>query len=292
MKSNNRGVVPVVLAGMAVSGCGFGGGGEDLAELPPAPAAPVTQVAAPAERVEGAPDTGAGPQGSSRLRPGEDRYDRVGYAGYAGEGPGVFATSGVLPAGSYAEVTALDSGKTILVVIRGEGTGLIDLSAAAARQLGVTGNPPVRVRRVAPMGQEAALLAAGEAAPPRADAPPALLAGLRRRFGELPKEAVAATPRPAPRPTTRPAPPPATRPTPAPTRPASAATRGLFVQVAALSSADRARALAASLGGSVRPGGGVYRVQLGPYPNSAAAERARADVARRGYGDARIVSIP
>ena len=64
------------------------------------------------------------------------------------------------------------------------------------------------------------------------------------------------------------------------------------MQVAALSNAARARALADELGGIVRPGGGVYRVQLGPYPNSSAAERARADVARRGYGDARIVSIP
>jgi rare lipoprotein A len=263
----------VVAAAALLAGCGGGGG---LEELPPAPAAP--QEAAPSGP-EGGPDTGEGPQGSSRLRPGEERYDRVGYAGYAGAGEGVFATSAVLPQGSHAEVTALDSGKTILILIRGQGSGLIDLSAGAARQLGVTGNPPVRVRRTSVTGQDATLLAAGQPAPMRADAPPALLAGLRRRLGDTPRE-VASTP-PPPR--------PATRPTP---RPTQAATRGLFVQVAALSSAARARALADELGGIVRPGGGVYRVQLGPYPNSAAAERARADVARRGYGDARIVSIP
>ncbi|WP_156442540.1 MULTISPECIES: SPOR domain-containing protein [unclassified Sphingomonas] len=277
MKSN----ISVVAMAALLGACGFGGG-DDLEELPPAPAAP--QAKAPAApgagygAPEGSPATGEGPQGSSRLRPGEERYDRVGYAGYAGAGEGVFALSGVLPQGSHAEVTALDSGKTILVLIRGQGNGLIELSGGAARQLGVSGNPPVRVRRVSVTGQDATMLAAGQAAPMRADAPPALLAGLRRRLGETPRETAAERP-------TR----PATRPTP---RPTQAATRGLFVQVAALSNAARARALADELDGSVRPGGGVYRVQLGPYPNSSAAERARADVARRGYGDARIVSIP
>lgn len=275
----------VVAAAALLGACGFGGGG-DLEELPPAPAPPHAEAPAAAGAGYGAPDggpaTGEGPRGSSRLRPGEERYDRVGYAGYAGAGDGVFATSGVLPQGSHAEVTALDSGRTILVLIRGQGSGLIDLSGGAARQLGVTGNPPVRVRRVSVTAQDATLLAAGQAAPMRADAPPALLAGLRRRLGDTPRETVVERPT---RPTTR----PAVRPTP---RPTQAATRGLFVQVAALSNAARARALADELGGSVRPGGGVYRVQIGPYPNSSAAERARADVARRGYGDARIVSIP
>ena len=278
MKSNISAIAACALLGA----CGFGGG-DDLEELPPAPAAP--QAAGPAApgagygAPEGGPETGQGPQGSSRLRPGEERYDRVGYAGYAGAGEGVFATSSVLPQGSHAEVTALDSGKTILILIRGQGSGLIDLSAGAARQLGVTGNPPVRVRRVTVTGQDATALAAGQPAPMRADAPLALLAGLRRRLADAPRE-TAATP-PPPRPATRPSP-----------RPAQAATRGLFVQVAALSSAARARALADELGGIVRPGGGVYRIQIGPFTSSAAAERGRADVARRGYGDARIVSVP
>lgn len=278
MKSNISAIAACALLGA----CGFGGG-DDLEELPPAPAAPQAAGSAAPGAGYGAPDdgpaTGEGPQGSSRLRPGEERYDRVGYAGYAGAGEGVFATSSVLPQGSHAEVTALDSGKTILILIRGQGSGLIDLSAGAARQLGVTGNPPVRVRRVTVTGQDATALAAGQPAPMRADAPPALLAGLRRRLADAPRE-TAATP-PPPRPATRPSP-----------RPAQAATRGLFVQVAALSSAARARALADELGGIVRPGGGVYRIQIGPFTSSAAAERARADVARRGYGDARIVSVP
>lgn len=277
MKSN----ISVIAMAALLGGCGLGGG-DDLEELPPAPAAPQAEVPAGQGAgygsPEGDPATGEGPQGSSRLRPGEERYDRVGYAGYAGAGEGVFALSGVLPQGSHAEVTALDSGKTILILIRGQGNGLIELSGGAARQLGVSGNPPVRVRRVSVTGQDATALAAGQPAPMRADAPPALLAGLRRRLGDTPRETVVERP-------TR----PSTRPTP---RPTPAATRGLFVQVAALSNAARARALADELGGTVRPGGGVYRVQLGPYSNTSAAERARADVARRGYGDARIVSIP
>lgn len=80
---------------------------------------------------EGAPPPGTGPQGSSQLRPGEARYDRVGLAGHA-EGEGVFALSGELAPGSFAEVTALGSGKTILVQVRGEGEGLIKLSPGAA----------------------------------------------------------------------------------------------------------------------------------------------------------------
>jgi rare lipoprotein A len=246
----------------------------DRAELPPVEA-----------RQAGGPPPSSGPQGSSQLQPGEVRFDRVGYAGYAGPGEGVFALSADLPAGSHAEVTALDSGKTIVLPIRGAGQGVIELSGAAARQLGVTGNPAVRVRRVTISPADAALLAAGQAAPPRADAPLALLAGLRKQLGVL-----AAEPSPAPAPTSRRPTRPVAQTQPQP-RPAPA-TRGLFVQVAALSNAQRAQALATQLGGLVRPGSGVYRVQLGPYADNAAAQRARADVARRGYADARIVQLP
>lgn len=242
---------------------------------------------------EGGPPPSDGPQGSSQIRPGEERFDRVGHAGYAGEGAGVFALSNLLPPGSHAEVTALDTGRTILVAIRGSGPGLVDLSTAAARQLGVTGNPAVRIRRVSPPPQEANMIASGQPAPPRADAPPALLAGLRRQLG-------AANPAPAPGKTSpRRAAKTAAVPAPvksAPVKPVTPvpvrAAGGLFVQVAALSNAQRARALADQLGGAVRSAGNMHRVQTGPYPNTAAAQRARADLARRGYGDARIVSVP
>lgn len=238
---------------------------------------------------DGASPRSDGPQGSSQRQPGEERYDRVAYAGFAGEGAGVFALSNLLPPDSHAEVTALDSGRTILVAIRGSGGGLIELSRAAARQLGVTGNPAVRVRRVSVTAQDAAALAAGQPAAPRTDAPPALLAGLRRQLGE----AKAPPPAAAPRRAARIAPPSPARPTQAPPRRTGATVAtGLFVQVAALSNLERARALADQLGGAVRSGGGLHRVQTGPHADVAAARRARADLARRGYGDARVVSVP
>ncbi|WP_343518396.1 SPOR domain-containing protein [Sphingomonas sp.] len=282
MKSNTSLLLPLLMfVGSGASAA------QRLEELPPATA---QDESSPIGAEDGPPPS-AGPQGSSQLRPGEARYDRVGLAGYA-EGQGVFALSDELTAGSFAEVTALDSGKTILVQVRGEGQGLIELSGGAAAQLGVSGNPAVRVRRVTVTPQDSVLLSAGQAAPPRADAPQALLVGLRRKLAEqTPAVAKAAPPpRPGPRPAkVQPAKAPPTAPVPA--RPARA-TSGLFVQVAALSNAQRARALADQLGGSVRSAGNFHRVQLGPFPNRAAAERARADAAKRGYGDARLISVP
>ncbi|MBX3593900.1 SPOR domain-containing protein [Sphingomonas sp.] len=253
---------------------------------PAAPPSPQYSGQQPSPTMEGAPPSSQGPQGSSQLRPGEERYDRVGYAGYAGAGDGHYALSAVLPAGSFAEVTALDTGRTILIQVRGPGSGLIDLSAAAAQQLGVTGTPPVRVRRVTVTAQDQALLSAGRPVSPRADAPPVLLNGLRKRLGE---RGTARTEPPTPAPASSAA---TSRPTPQRPAPAQRATRGLFVQVAALSNAARARDLASQLGGIVRPARGLYLVQIGPFDSNAAAERARADVARRGYGDARLVSVP
>lgn len=280
MKSKTSLILPLLM--LAGSGANAA---QRLEELPPA--SPAQAEAPPVAAGEGGPPPSTGPQGSSQLRPGEARYDRVGLAGYA-DGEGVFALSGELSPGSFAEVTALDSGKTILVQVRGEGHGLIELSSGAAAQLGVTGNPPVRVRRVTVAPQDSALLSAGRAAPTRADAPQALLAGLRRKLAEQTPIAAKSTPpsRPTPRPVK--AQPPRM---PASTRPARA-TSGLFVQVAALSSAQRARTLADQLGGIVRSAGSMHRVQLGPFVNRAAAQKARADAARRGYGDARVISVP
>lgn len=287
MKSNTSLVLPLLL--LAGSGAAAA---QRLEDLPPASA----QAETPPVATEDGPPPSTGPQGSSQLRPGEARYDRVGLAGYA-EGQGVFALSDEMAAGSFAEVTALDSGKTILVQVRGAGQGLIELSAAAAAQLGVSGNPPVRVRRVTVTPQDSALLSSGQAAAPRADAPQALLVGLRRKLAEqMPAVAkTTAPPRPGPRPAkaalAKAQPTKAPPAAPASARP-SRATHGLFVQVAALSNAQRARTLAEQLGGIVRSAGNLYRVQLGPFPNRAAADRARADAARRGYGDARVISVP
>lgn len=259
----------------------------------------------PATAEQGGPPSGTAPQGSSQLRPGEARFDRVGRAALA-EGEGVFALSGELEPGSFAEVTALDSGRTILVQVRGEGRGLIELSGGAAGQLGVAGNPPVRVRRVTVTPQDSALLSTGRAAPTRADAPQALLVGLRRMFAEQAPAAVATKPAPAKAPPAKPrsakpelakvqpvkAEPLRTPPASAQPAPRPAARGHLIVQVAALSNVQRARSLANQLGGTVRSAGNIHRVQLGPFADRAAAERARADAAKRGYGDARILPTP
>jgi rare lipoprotein A len=81
------------------------------------------------------------------------------------------------------------------------------------------------------------------------------------------------------------------RPAPVRTAPPAArpAASGRFiVQVAALSNASRAQALAQSLGGFVKPGGGLHRVQLGPFATAGEAEAARRRAAGAGYGDARV----
>ena len=226
----------------------------------------------------------AGPRGTSGS--GQGRADEVGYAGTRGvEGEGadgaVVAVHRSLPAGTIVEVTNLESGRTILVLVTGamgeDDGNVIDLSPGAARQLGATSSQtPVRVRRVSASPQDQNALQAGQPASERPDTPPVLLNALRKAL----PAAVAARPAPS---YARPAAPGRA----APSRPA--ATGGHFyVQVAALSNAANARGLAESLHGFVKPGGGLYRVQMGPFRTSAEAQAARADAARRGYGDARV----
>src|ERR1044072_1586508 len=86
----------------------------------------------------------AGPRGTSGNGP---RSDEVGYAGTRGvQGEGadgaVVAIHRSLPAGTVVEVTNLENGRTILVLVTGRmGEGadhLIDLSPGATRQLGAT----------------------------------------------------------------------------------------------------------------------------------------------------------
>jgi rare lipoprotein A len=234
----------------------------------------------------------AGPSGSSRQRPGELRHDEIGYAGIRPVAAGAAADSAVvavhrsLPPGTVVEVTALATGRTALVLITGtmeEADRPMDLSAAAARLLGAGAAErlPVRIRPVTATPQDMALLRAGRPASAREDAPPVLLAALRKRL-------------PAPIPGVDPAPRPARVPPrgaqrPAPPRPGVVPSGRFVVQIAALSNAANAQALARRLGGFVRAGGGLHRVQLGPFATRGQAEQARAGAARAGYGDARVV---
>ncbi|MBB4098025.1 SPOR domain-containing protein [Sphingomonas kyeonggiensis] len=244
----------------------------------------------------------AGPSGSSQPAPGETpRYDEIGYAGVrpvsGSADQAIVAVHRSLPANSYVEVTSLDTGKTILVLVTGSDPGAdhpIDLSAGAARQLGAQGDSiAVRIRTVNPPSMDKAALQAGRPAGDRADAPQVLLTALRKRLPNQPGYAAApprvTTPAYTPPRTAAPRPAPVRTPPPAPRPAARAVAQGKYlVQVAALSNAGRAQALAQSLGGFVKPGGGLYRVQLGPFATAGEAEAARRRAAGAGYGDARV----
>lgn len=276
----------------------FGGGAVQAQTIPADPPDPTAGM--------------LGPRGSSQPAPGEQRYDAVGYAVAAtadagSRDSGVVATHANLPVNSYVEVTALDSGRTILVLVAATAPTpghVIALSSGAFAQLGQDPARPVavRVRLVNPPPQDKAVLRAGGAAQPRIDAPEILLRALRKELPSAPQPApvvtrppVAKAPTPAPRP-------PVPVRSPAPEQPAvarrpDALARPIvpdgryMVQVAALSSSSRAQALAQSLGGSVKAGGGLFRVQLGPFATTGGAQAARTRAARAGYGDARILPV-
>ncbi|PCD03028.1 SPOR domain-containing protein [Sphingomonas spermidinifaciens] len=249
-----------------------------------------------------APPPAAGPSAASNEG---ERYDAVGYAGATEQATG--AAHATLPVGSFVEVTALDSGRTVLLMIAAVAAPAamqpIALSPDALRQLAIAPGAPVRVRTARPSPPDEAALRAGQAAPARLDAPPVLLAGLRK---DLPPRGTPMAAKPAPepiaapkQPVAKPAPRPQQRPIDPPERqvavqpkPQTAPASGWGVQVAALSNEANARALASRLGGRVRAAGKLYRVQLGPFADRAAAEAARAGAIRRGHAGAALVRIP
>jgi len=261
---------------------------------------------------------GTGPRGTSRSPGQEGRYDSVGYASWYGEELGASRTASgrpfdpnamiaahrTLPLGSFAEVTSLKSGKTIVVLIDDRGPTSkdreIDLSRAAATQLGIdrAGVGPVRVRRIEPPASDQIALRAGRPAAERLDTPPVLLRALLKQLspvmvGTLPQRVMTPTrPNPAPPLSSRPGagfPVPGQTVVAVPTVQRAKPATGFAVQVAALSNPDRAQSLAQSLGGAVLATGSIYRVRIGPFGDLKTANRARDDMARRGYGDARIV---
>ena len=287
------------------------------------------------------PPPSDGPSATSDRSP--DRYDEVGYATwYGAESGGKPTASGAkfdpaaftaahrtLPLGSYVEVTSLDTGRTVLVLINDRGPStpglMIDLSQAAAKAIGVTGRKAVRVRRVTPTPVDQNALRNGQAASPRLDTPPALLAGLRAKLaGDAPtpvavpspapqpvptptaqretKPVKASAPKPTPsprapvpepakpKPAPKPAPKPVATPAPAPQKQGPIATRGkYYIQIGTFSSKDRAAALAKTLGGAATPFKMLWRVRTGPFPDAKTAAQARDAAAARGYGDARVV---
>ena len=79
--------------------------------------------------------------------------------------------------------------------------------------------------------------------------------------------------------------------TPSPGAP-SVVKPGQSVQVGAFSSEDRAKAVAAKIGGQVSRSGKVWRVRLGPFTDRASADRGLAKARAASYRDARIVREP
>lgn len=260
------------------------------------------------------PEAGApsGPAATSGM--GAARYDQVGLArewspdtparnavGAGASAARIAAAHRRLRAGAVAEVTSLDTGRTILVLIEREAASSvpaveIELSPAAAAMLGVTdrAEAPVRVRGVVASAADVAELRAGRPAARRLDAPPALVAALREQLkpASSAPERIVATPvseSPDPSRARVVAARPLTRPVAAPRQPAPGKH---LVQVAALSNEARARALARTLGGHVESAGQLHRIRLGPFADVNSAQRARDAAKRRGYGDATIITQP
>ena len=171
-----------------------------------------------------------------------------------------------LPIPSYARVTSLKSGQSMVVRVNDRGPfhegRVIDLSYAAAAKLGIAGpgSGPVEVERV--FARDAARLAA---APPAPAAPvPAPLASTplpQPRAAEIATPVVAAGP------------------------------SGLYLQLGAFSSAENAESFRDHLARSlpwlnepieVAASGNLHRVRLGPYRNreeaQAIADRIRASL--------------
>ncbi|MCP5402612.1 MAG: SPOR domain-containing protein [Novosphingobium sp.] len=242
-------------------------------------------------------------------------YDAVGYASVGeGDQAAVIGAHKILPLPSYVEVTSLASGKTILVRLQDRGPMsndlLIELSAGAAAQLGITAGAkaPVRVRRVNPPEADRAMLRSGNQAPARMETPKPLLSVLMRKLRDqepLARPAPAPTPTasptakaspqpsPEPSPEPSPAPKPTATPTPAPKptdtpAPKPAASGNFVVQAAAFSTKERADKAATSLGGKVSKPGKYWLMRLGPFATKAEAEAALAKAKAAGYSDARV----
>ena len=294
-----------------LAACGSGGGdGDAIASTPMMPVG--TGPAADYPVVLGQPFV---VDGVTYTPEDKLNFDQVGYA-TLGAGEGVSIAHRTLPMPSYAEVTSLQSGKTILVRVtrRGPMTGsaMIELSAAAAAQLGIARDrAPIRIRRVNPPEIERAALRAGGQAPSRMDTPVSLVNVLRRKLDPgmaalpMPGAGTGAVPLPAVRPVTAPMPEPVAAsavkkpPVPAVQKPAPAAVAAtpvaaptakgsLIVQIGAYSSEARSGEVARKLGGRVSPAGKLFRVRMGPFSSRGEADAALAKAKAAGYSEARI----
>lgn len=319
MRSSNRNWLALGGAASLLASCG-----SEQAVAPPAPRAtpPVTAPAVADEPVKIGEPYSVG--GKTYVPADPVNYDEVGYASWYGEEAigkptangedfvpsAISGAHNTLPLPSYVEVTALGSGRTILVRLNDRGPfsndKLIDLSRGAAEQLGITGDgaAAVRVRRVNPPEQEKALLRAQQSAPVRIDTPQPLLKVLRERLAQMPASppAQVQTARPvvqaipAVSSSSRPGvsfdtpAPPTPKPAPKTATPAKPVSGGYVVQVAALSSQSRAEALARQIGAHAVAAGPIWRVRYGPYPSQEAAQAGVKTAAAKGFANVRVMA--
>ncbi|MEH6756649.1 MAG: septal ring lytic transglycosylase RlpA family protein [Parasphingorhabdus sp.] len=268
-------------------------------------------------------------------------YDDVGYASWYGQelvgiqtangepfNPnGITAAHKTLPLPSYVEVTALDTGRTILVRVNDRGPfsndRLIDLSHGAAKQLGIDqhGVAGVRVRKVNPNEQEREVLRKGGVATERIGTPDSLLAILRKNLAKLPmpkaqvQQANVSTETKANNSGIG-----ASYVAPSGTAPSKSGSRdGKFivegpktsvaftkplekqssatssgdyvVQVAAFSEKRRADKMARQIGAKVESDGSgkIWRVRYGPYASEDEAKAGLAQAQKHGYSGARLL---
>jgi len=319
-----RGLIILSLAG-SLAACGMMGGGSGGGSLLAAPAASANGPQSDYPVLVGEPYQIAG----QTYRPNDTmNYDEVGYLAEDRGAVGITGSHHTLPVPSYAEVTSLTTGRTILVRLERRGpmasNHLLALSPAALAQLDATAETPVRVRRVNPPEEQRTVLRAGNSAPLRMDTPMALVTVLRRRLpappvaaeapvavaveasapepemAEAPVPVIPAADTPPPLPPIAeavPEPEPQPEPVVAPevaevappvVEPVTAA--GFLVQVAAFSTEERARRAAAAIGGVVTPAGNLFRLRTGPFGSRAEAEASLANVRAAGYSDARILT--
>ena len=128
-------------------------------------------------------------------------YDTVGYASWYGSESGnrtangeqfrpgwITAAHTTLPLPTYVEVTALDTGRRIIVRVNDRGPfalgRIIDLSRGAAEQLGMRaqGHAAVRVRRIEPSEKDGERLRRGKPAASLAPVPERELQRLRAQL--------------------------------------------------------------------------------------------------------------
>jgi rare lipoprotein A len=179
-----RRLVPLAL--LALSACA---GGRPVADFP-------VRIGAP-YRVRGV----------TYVPAADSRYDMLGYASWYGSESGNRTANGerfrpkwltaahpTLPLPSYVEVTALDTGRRLVVRVNDRGPfserrRIIDLSRGAADVLGLRrgGPAPVRVRLVNPREQDRARLRKGKAPGELAPVDERTLANLRAQLAAAPR---------------------------------------------------------------------------------------------------------